>query len=408
MSKNVEFVPFAERCCGLDIHKKEIVATVDGEGIAPETRTFTSTTRSLTELKEWLLELGVTHVAMESTGVYWKPVMNILEPGGFSIMVVNARHIKYVPGHKTDKKDSAWICKLLRAGLLKGSFIPPREQRDLRDLTRYRRKLVQQQAAEHNRMIRLFEDANLKLSSVFSNIRGKTCTAVIDAIIAGETDPQKLSELCTHWRLKSTQEEIAQAVEGHFTEHHMFMIRMIRRSIANIEAEIADLDAEIDRRMAPVNDIIERLCGIPSMDRTSVKELIAEIGVDMEVFPTAGNLASWAGMSPGNNESAGKKKSSHTNHGNKAVKAIMSECAWCASRTKDTYFSSRYKRLAARRGIGREILIIVYHMLKDGTEYRELGPDYMDDRRKQAQIKYHKEQLKTLLGEDTPGQPKAA
>lgn len=308
MSKNVEFEPFAERCCGLDVHKKEIVATVEGEGIARETKTFESTTRSLTELKEWLLDLGVTHVAMESTGVYWKPVMNVLEPVGFSIMVVNARHIKYVPGHKTDKKDSAWICKLLRAGLLKGSFVPSREQRDLRDLTRYRRKLVQQQAAEHNRMIRIFEDANLKLSSVFSNIRGKTCTAVIDAVIAGETDPQKLAEMCTHWRLKSTQEEIALAVEGNFTEHHMFMIRMIRSSIADIEKHIADLDAEIDRRMAPINGIIERLCGIPSMDRTSVKELIAEIGVDMEVFPTADHLASWAGMSPGNNESAGKKK----------------------------------------------------------------------------------------------------
>ena len=308
MSKNVEFEPFAERCCGLDVHKKEIVATVEGEGIARETKTFESTTRSLTELKEWLLELGVTHVAMESTGVYWKPVMNVLEPGGFSIMVVNARHIKYVPGHKTDKKDSAWICKLLRAGLLKGSFIPSREQRDLRDLTRYRRKLVQQQAAEHNRMIRIFEDANLKLSSVFSNIRGKTCTAVIDAVIAGETDPRRLAEMCTHWRLKSTQDEIALAVEGNFTEHHMFMIRMIRDSIADIERHIADLDAEIDRRMAPIDGIIERLCGIPSMDRTSVKELIAEIGVDMEVFPTADHLTSWAGMSPGNNESAGKKK----------------------------------------------------------------------------------------------------
>ena len=311
MSKNVEFEPFAERCCGLDVHKKEIVATVEGEGLARETKTFESTTRSLTELKEWLLELEVTHVAMESTGVYWKPVMNVLEQGNFSIMVVNARHIKYVPGHKTDKKDSAWICKLLRAGLLKGSFVPSREQRNLRDLTRYRRKLVQQQAAEHNRMIRVFEDANLKLSSVFSNIRGKTCTAVIDAVIAGETDPQKLAEMCTNRHLKSTQEEIALAVEGNFTEHHMFMIRMIRDSIADIERHIADLDAEIDRRMAPVNDIIERLCGIPSMDRTSVKELIAEIGVDMEVFPTADHLASWAGMSPGNNESAGKKKT-HT------------------------------------------------------------------------------------------------
>lgn len=314
MAKHKQAVTFeevVERGCGLDVHKKEIVATVSGTGIESETRTFQSTTRSLTELKEWLLALGVTHVAMESTGVYWKPVMNILEPGGFSIMVVNARHIKYVPGHKTDKKDSAWICKLLRAGLLKGSFVPDRAQRDLRDLTRYRRKLVQQQAAEHNRMIRIFEDANLKLSSVFSNICGKTCTAVIDAVIAGETDPVKLSAMCTHWRLKSSQEEIALAVEGCFTDHHKFMIRAIRTSIRNIESEIEHLDEEIERRMAPIEDRVSQLCDIPGMDTKSVRELLAEIGVDMEVFPKAEHLTSWAGLAPGNNESAGKKKA-HT------------------------------------------------------------------------------------------------
>lgn len=310
-TQEIAFDEVVERGCGLDVHKKEIVATVSGTGIESETRTFQSTTRSLTELKEWLLALGVTHVAMESTGVYWKPVMNILEPGGFSIMVVNARHIKYVPGHKTDKKDSAWICKLLRAGLLKGSFVPGRNQRDLRDLTRYRRKLVQQQAAEHNRMIRIFEDANLKLSSVFSNIRGKMCTRVIDAVIAGETDPQKLAALCTHRRLKATREEIALAVEGCFTEHHKFMIRAIRTSIANIEAEIEHLDQEIERRMKPFEAQITQLCEIPGMDVTSANELLAEIGVDMEVFPTAEHLTSWAGLAPGNNESAGKKKT-HT------------------------------------------------------------------------------------------------
>lgn len=310
-TQEIAFEEVVERGCGLDVHKKEIVATVSGTCIESETRTFQSTTRSLTELKEWLLALGVTHVAMESTGVYWKPVMNILEPGGFSIMVVNARHIKYVPGHKTDKKDSAWICKLLRAGLLKGSFVPGRNQRDLRDLTRYRRKLVQQQAAEHNRMIRIFEDANLKLSSVFSNIRGKMCTRVIDAVIAGETDPQKLAALCTHRRLKATREEIALAVEGCFTEHHKFMIRAIRTSIANIEAEIDHLDKEIERRMKPFEAQITQLCEIPGMDVTSANELLAEIGVDMEVFPTAEHLTSWAGLAPGNNESAGKKKA-HT------------------------------------------------------------------------------------------------
>ena len=309
--QEVTFEEVVARGCGLDVHKKEIVATVSGTDIVSETRTFQSTTRSLTELREWLLALGVTHVAMESTGVYWKPVMNILEPGGFTILVVNARHIKYVPGHKTDKKDSAWICKLLRAGLLKGSFVPSRNQRDLRDLTRYRRKLVQQQSAEHNRMIRIFEDANLKLSSVFSNIRGKTCTRVIDAVIAGETDPQKLAALCTHKRLKATKEEIALAVEGCFTEHHKFMIRAIRTSITNIEAEIDHLDEEIERRMQPFEEQIARLCEIPGMDTTSVRELLAEIGVDMEAFPTAEHLTSWAGLAPGNNESAGKKKA-HT------------------------------------------------------------------------------------------------
>ena len=306
--QEVTFEQVVERGCGLDVHKKEIVATVSGTGIESETRTFQSTTRSLTELKEWLLSLGVTHIAMESTGVYWKPVMNILEPGGFTILVVNARHIKYVPGHKTDKKDSAWICKLLRAGLLKGSFVPSREQRDLRDLTRYRRKLVQQQSAEHNRMIRIFEDANMKLSSVFSNIRGKTCTRVIDAVIAGETDPEKLASMCTHRRLKHSQEEIALAVEGSFSEHHKFMIRAIRTSISNIEAEIDHLDQEIERRMRPLEDRIRQLCEVPGMDTTSVRELLAEIGVDMEVFPTADHLKSWAGLAPGNNESAGKKK----------------------------------------------------------------------------------------------------
>ena len=310
-TQEIAFEEVVERGCGLDVHKKEIVATVSGTGIESETRTFQSTTSSLTALKGWLLALGVTHVAMESTGVYWKPVMNILEPGGFSIMVVNARHIKYVPGHKTDKKDSAWICKLLRAGLLKGSFVPGRNQRDLRDLTRYRRKLVQQQASEHNRMIRIFEDANLKLSSVFSNIRGKMCTRVIDAVIAGETDPQKLAALCTHRRLKATREEIALAVEGCFTEHHKFMIRAIRTSIANIEAEIDHLDKEIERRMKPFEAQITQLCEIPGMDVTSANELLAEIGVDMEVFPTAEHLTSWAGLAPGNNESAGKKKA-HT------------------------------------------------------------------------------------------------
>lgn len=415
MAKNsvVEFESQISRCCGLDIHKKEIVATVEGVALPKETRTFSSTTRSLTELKEWLLALGVTHVAMESTGVYWKPVMNILEPAGFTLLVVNAQHIKYVPGHKTDKKDSAWICKLLRAGLLKGSFIPNQSQRDLRDLTRYRRKLVQNLAAEHNRLIRIFEDANLKLSSVFSDVTGKTCTMVIDSIMAGHTDPEYLASFCTHWRLKSTQEEIALAVEGNFREHHKFMLQAIRRSMDNLTEEIKLLDEEIDRRMEPFKDEVSRLCQVPGISKTSARDLLAEIGVEMEIFPTSAHLASWAGVSPGNNESAGKKKSSRTNHGNKATKAVITECAWAASRTKGTFFASRYKRLAARRGkkralvaLGHEILKVVYILLKEKCDYKELGENYMDERRKKSQIKYHQEALKQL-GVDLPEEKRA-
>lgn len=308
-SQVVEFESQVERCCGLDIHKVEIVATVDGVGIHKETRTYRSTTRSLTEMKEWLLSLGVTHIAMESTGVYWKPVFNILEPGdNFTIMIVNARHIKYVPGHKTDKKDSAWICKLLKAGLLKGSFVPGQSQRELRDLTRYRRKLVQSETAEHNRLIRVLEDANLKLSSVFSDVTGKTCTKIIDEILEGHTNPLYLANLCTNGHLKHTQEEILEAVDGRFTEHHKFMLQRIRISIRNLEEEIAELDKEIDRRVQPFADRVSQIAEIPGMGETSAKELLAEIGVDMSVFPTDAHLASWAGMCPGNNESAGKKK----------------------------------------------------------------------------------------------------
>ena len=307
----ISFEQVNDKCCGLDVHKKQIVATVRGVGFKEETRTYVSTTSSLTELREWLLSLGVTHVAMESTGVYWKPVYNILEPGGFTLLVVNAHSIKYVPGHKTDKKDSAWIAKLLQAGLLKGSFIPSREQRDLRDLTRYRRKLVQQESAEQNRLIRVLEDANLKLTSVFSSVNGKTCQKVINAILEGHTDPEYLASLCTHRRLKSSFKEIELAVEGQFTEHHKFMLQCIKRSIDNIEQEVAVLDAEINRRMQPYADAIARIAEIPGMGETSAKELLAEIGVNMDVFPTEKHLASWAGMCPGNNESAGKKKA-HT------------------------------------------------------------------------------------------------
>lgn len=308
MEEGIGFEQVVSRGCGLDVHKKEIVATIRGTGLKQETRKFGATTRSLTELKDWLLENGITHVAMESTGVYWKPVLNILEPGGFTILVVHARHIKYVPGHKTDKKDSAWICKLLLGGLLKGSFVPSVEQRNLRDLTRYRRKLVGQQSAGKNRMIRIFEDANLKLSSVFSDVTGATCTKIIDSIISGTEEPEELIMFCTHKNLKTSREEIKEAIRGHMTDHHRFMLSIIRKDIAKTGLLINELDKKIEELMLPYADEITRISEIPGVGEQTAKELLSEIGTDMSVFPTEGHLASWAGMCPGNNESAGKKK----------------------------------------------------------------------------------------------------
>jgi transposase len=303
----INFDQVVERGCGLDVHKETVVATISGIGLKPQTREFSTYTRSLKELREWLQKEGVTHVAMESTGVYWKPVFNILEPGGFTILIVNARHIKYVPGHKTDKKDSAWICKLLLGGLLKGSFVPPVEIRNLRDMTRYRRKLEGQITAEKNRMIKMLEDSNIKLSSVLSKVHGVSGSRIIDALLRGETEPEILLALC-HGKVKASKEDIKQALDGNLTEHHKFMLRLIRKDMAQTETLIKELEIEIMKQLEPYANEISLLKEIPGVGEQSAGELISEIGVDMDVFPTEKHLASWAGVSPGNNESAGKKK----------------------------------------------------------------------------------------------------
>jgi transposase len=403
----VKFEAVIDRACGLDIHKDLIVATVEGSDIKRQTREFGATTQDLKSLKEWLESLQVSHVAMESTGIYWKPVLNILESDKMKILVVNARHIKYVPGHKTDKKDSAWICQLLRAGLLKNSFIPDRELRELRDLTRYREKLVRAQTAAHNRMIRYFEDANLKLSSVFSDIRGTTCTKVIDDILNGEFDPEKLSQH-HHKRMKASKEDLKKAVEGKFTAHHKFMITETRKELANIEAQILDIEQEIARRMEPHKDAVERICEIPGIKETSAHAILAEIGFDMSVFPTDKNITSWAGLAPGNNESAGKKKSTHINHGNNMLRTKLVECAWSGSKVKDSYFKERYSRMVIRRGkkrsliaIAAQMLRIIYHMLQEGTHYIELGPSYRDERQKENEIKKLHKRLNELEGTES-------
>jgi transposase len=308
MGQSITFEQVIERGCGIDVHKKVIVATIRGTGIKETTRTFNSFTESIEQMRDWLKTEGVTHIAMESTGVYWKPLYNILEED-FEIILVNARHIKNVPGRKTDKKDSKWIAKLLLSGLLKGSFIPPKPIRELRDLTRYRRKVVGQIASEKNRIQKILEDGNIKLSSVVSNMSGVTATKIIDAMIAGEEDVEKLIRF-RHGKMQVSREDLKASLKGKLTDHHRFMLTTIKESIEDKEKLIEKLDRKIEEHLK-ANELVldaKLLETIPGVGKDAAAGIMAEIGNDMEQFPNEQHLASWAGMSPGNNESAGKKK----------------------------------------------------------------------------------------------------
>ncbi|QIA08643.1 IS110 family RNA-guided transposase [Draconibacterium halophilum] len=307
-TSQVLFDQVVSRGCGLDVHKKVVTATIDGEGVKKQTRDYPTITSSLKELRDWLLGNGITHVAMESTGVFWKPVYNVLEPAGLTVWIVNAAHIKYVPGHKTDKKDSAWICKLLLAGLLKPSYIPPKEQRELRDLTRYRTKLIQGNASNKNRIMRQLEDANIKLSSMLSSTSGVVATKLINKLCDGKEVTMQDVEEVYHKKIGASKEDIYEACQGFITEHHIYMIGIHRQEIAHSEQTIANLNGRIREILQPYDNVLELLKKVPGISSKSVEDLVAEIGLDMSVFPSEKNLASWAGMCPGNNESAGKKK----------------------------------------------------------------------------------------------------
>lgn len=307
-TSEVSFKQVVSRGCGLDVHKKVVLATIDGEGIKKQTREFDTITSSLKELRDWLLENRITHVAMESTGVFWKPVYNVLEPAGLTVWIVNAAHVKYVPGHKTDQKDSAWLCKLLLAGLLKPSYIPAKEQRELRDLTRYRTKLVQSNASNKNRVIRILEDANIKLSSVLSSTSGVVGTKLIDKICEGKQITMQDIDQVYHKKLGASKDEIFEACQGFVTTHHIYMLQLIRQEIDNTLRTIESLDQRIKEVLSPYDNALELLKKVPGISVKSAEDLVAEIGLDMNIFPTEKHLASWAGMAPGNNESAGKKK----------------------------------------------------------------------------------------------------
>ena len=382
-----------ERCCGLDVHQATVVACVIVPGPRgrprKEIRTFGTMTPDVLRLAEWLTQHGVTHVALESTGVYWQPIWNLLE-GSFTLLLVNARHVKAVPGRKTDVRDCEWLAELLRHGLLKPSFVPERPQRDLRELTRYRTSLIRERTAEANRLQKTLEGANIKLASVASDVLGASGREMLTALVGGTTDPALLADLA-RGRLREKLPQLERALSGHFGAHQRFLVAQQLAHLDYLDEAIARLDAEIAERLRPFEDQLERLDTIPGVGRRTAEILLAEIGADMGHFPTAAHLASWAGMCPGNNESAGKRKTGKTRKGNAWLRAALVEAAHAASRTKDTYLAAQYRRLAARRGrkkalvaVGHSILVSAYHLLKGTATYRELGPHYFDERDRQA------------------------
>ena len=378
------------RCCGLDVHKQTVVACVllsEPTGGPPQrtVRTFGTMTDELLALADWLAAEGITHVAMEATGSYWKPIWNLLE-SSFDLLLANAQHIKAVPGRKTDVKDAEWIADLLRHGLLRPSFVPDRAQRELRELTRYRTSLVQERAAEASRLQKTLEGANLKLGDVASNVLGRSARAMLEQLVAGQTDVGVLAQLA-RGRLRTKIPQLERALAGRVAPHQRFLLAQQLAHLDYLAEAIERVSAEVAERLRPVEAAVERLDTIPGVGRRTAEILVAEIGLDMGRFPTAGHLASWAGMCPGHDESAGKRRSGHTRRGSPWLRQALVEAAQAAGRTRGTYLSTQYHRLAARRGkkkaviaVGHTILIIAYHLLARDHVYEELGSDFFERR----------------------------
>ena len=353
-----------------------------------EVREFRTWTSSLRELRAWLAAEGVTQVAMEATGVYWRPVWHVLvELDDVELLLCNAHHVKNLPGRKTDVADAAWLCQLLECGLLRSSFVPPPEIARLRDFTRYRMKLVQDRARETQRIQKLLEDANIKLDSVVTDVLGKAARRMLDALIAGERDAETMADMALT-RMRPKIAELRLALEGRFDGHHALMLRMHLDHIDHLTAMVDEIDKEVDERLVPFAEHARRLQTIPGIGKRTAEVVIAEIGVDMSRFPTAGHLASWAGLCPGNHESAGKRRSGKARKGNAALRTALCEAAWCAARTNNTYLAAQFRRFCRRfgkRGEGKAIfavahtmLVMIWHVLNDETDYIELGPDWFD------------------------------
>lgn len=380
-------------CCGLDLHKRTVVACLlcPDEGRLPkkEVRTFGTMTADLLALADWLRAAGCTHVAMESTGVYWKPVYNLLEDE-FTLLLVNAHHVKAVPGRKTDVRDCEWLADLLRHGLLRASFVPDRTQRELRELTRYRTSLIQERSREVNRLQKTLEGANITLGTVATSVQGRSAREMLAGLLTEDPDPGQLAQLgCGRLRTKTAQLE--QALTGRLGPHRRFLLQEQLAHLDTLDASITRVSEEIATRLQSVTASLERLETIPGIGRRIAEIVAAEMGLDVGRFPTAAHLAAWAGVAPGNNESAGKRLSGRLRQGSPALRRALVEAAHAAAHTKNTYLASQYRRLAARRGakraavaVAHTILGIIYHLLRDRTTYRDLGATYFDDRDREA------------------------
>jgi transposase len=381
------------RCAGLDVHKKTVVACVIVQGAKGKPqktiRTFGTMTDDLLALGDWVAQQEVTHVAMESTGVYWQPIWNLLEER-FTLLLVNAHHIKQVPGRKTDVGDCEWIADLLRHGLLKGSFVPDRTQRELRELTRYRTTLMQERAAEVNRLQKTLEGANIKLAAVATDVLGKSGRQILEALVAGATEAGDLAQLAKG-RMRDKIPQLERALTGSFRPHQQFMVARHLAFIDAMDEIVAQVSAEIAERLRPAEADVELLDAITGIGRPTAEVWLAEVGSDLERFPTHGHLASWAGMCPGNNESAGKRKSGKTRKGNPALRTALVVAAQAAARKRDSYLSAQFRRLAARRGpkkaivaLAHSLLVIAYHVLKRRVNFTDLGPTYFDERNRMS------------------------
>jgi transposase len=380
-----------QRCTGLDVHKKNVVAAirlVEGDKVITEVRTFATTIAGLTALSDWLCENRCTHVAMEATGVYWKPVWHVLADTEMQLVLANAAHVKNLPGRKTDVSDAGWLADLLAHGLIRGSFVPDGPTQEFRVLLRTRKQLVREQTRHVQRIHKTLEDGNIKIQSELSDMLGKSGRAILNAIIAGETDAVRLAALA-HPGVKSPKEKLQEALRGRVTAHHRFLLKLHLAQIDQLDSAITAIDSEIEAHLAPFRTAVEIVSTIPGVGLLSAQVIVSEIGTDMSRFPTAAHLLSWAGLCPRNDESAGKRRSNRMRKGAPWLKTTLIECAWAAKRKKDSYLQAQFLRLRSRRGpqkaicaVAASILRAVYHMLKDGTLYQDLGADHFVRRSK--------------------------